>query len=125
MLYTWVGHGGAVGVDQLHASLVSFLISLGRPAFCGRSGGYWRRGSFRSLRVDMCASEYVRLWVSKIQCEFVICYMKESTIIHAQLISDQTNKKMLYIHGVRPPVGGRLHHAPLVNVFFSSRTPRK
>ena len=80
--------------------LLCLLIYLGRSAFCGSSGGYRRRGSCRSLRVDMCTSECVRVWVQKNKFGFVLSCIKEPTSMHTQQIRNEINKNLRYIHVV-------------------------
>jgi len=82
--------------------LLCLLICLGRPAFCGGADRYLRRGSCRSLRVDMCTSECVRVWVQKKECGFELCCIKESTSIHTKQINNSlsfTHIKLLLFQG--------------------------
>ena len=81
--------------------LLCLLIYLGRSALCGSSGGYRRRGSCRSLRVDMSTSECVRVWVQGNKFGFVLCCIKEPKSMHTQQISNEINTNLRYIHVVR------------------------
>jgi len=91
--------------------LLCHLCCLGRPAFCGSSGGYQRRGSCRSLRMYIWTSEYGCGKLSVDLC----CVLWRSLQACTPNKSATKHTWLLYIHWGGGPASREVRDAPLVN----------